>query len=41
MTIVEDAKRGLITEEMKVVAKAEGGTEDFIRRGIAGGHIVI
>ncbi|HJJ58557.1 MAG TPA: phosphomethylpyrimidine synthase ThiC, partial [Methanocorpusculum sp.] len=41
MTIVEDAKRGLITEEMKVVAKAEGVTEDFIRRGIAGGHIVI
>lgn len=41
MTIVEDAKRGLITEEMKVVAKEEGVTEDFIRRGIAGGHIVI
>ncbi|MDO5829044.1 MAG: phosphomethylpyrimidine synthase ThiC, partial [Methanocorpusculum sp.] len=41
MTIVEDAKRGLITEEMKVVAKAEGVTEDFIRRGIAEGHIVI
>ncbi|HJK05759.1 MAG TPA: phosphomethylpyrimidine synthase ThiC, partial [Methanocorpusculum sp.] len=41
MTIVEDAKRGLVTEEMKVVAAAEGVTEDFIRRGIAGGHIVI
>ncbi len=41
MTIVEDAKRGLITEEMKVVAAAEGVTEDFIRRGIAEGHIVI
>lgn len=41
MTIVEDAKKGLITEEMKVVAKSEGVTEDFIRRGIAGGHIVI
>lgn len=41
MTIVEDAKRGLITEEMKVVAKDEGVTEDFIRRGIAGGQIVI
>ncbi|MDV0441293.1 phosphomethylpyrimidine synthase ThiC [Methanorbis furvi] len=41
MTIVEDAKRGLITEEMKVVAAAEGVTEDFIRRSIAGGHIVI
>lgn len=41
MTIVEDAKRGLITEEMKVVAAAEGVPEDFIRRGIAEGHIVI
>ncbi len=41
MTIVEDAKRGIITEEMKVVAKDEGVTEDFIRRGIAEGHIVI
>ncbi|MCZ0861129.1 MAG: phosphomethylpyrimidine synthase ThiC [Methanocorpusculum sp.] len=41
MTIVEDAKRGLITEEMKVVAAAEGVTEDFVRRGIAGGHMVI
>ena len=41
MTIVEDAKRGIITEEMKVVARDEGVTEDFIRRGIAEGHIVI
>ena len=41
MTIIEDAKKGLITEEMKVVAKSEGVTEDFIRRGIVGGHIVI
>lgn len=41
MTIVEDAKRGIITEEMKIVAKDEGVTEDFIRRGIAEGHIVI
>ena len=32
MTIIEDAKKGLITEEMKVVAKSEGVTEDFIRR---------
>jgi Thiamine biosynthesis protein ThiC len=40
MTIVEDAKKGLITEEMKIVAKDEGVTEDFIRRGIAEGHIV-
>ncbi|HJJ88665.1 MAG TPA: phosphomethylpyrimidine synthase ThiC [Methanocorpusculum sp.] len=41
MTIVEDAKRGLVTEEMKIVAASEGVTEDFIRRGIASGQIVI
>ncbi len=41
MTIVEDAQAGIITDEMKVVAKQEGVTEDFIRRGIAAGHIVI
>ena len=41
MTILEDAKRGIITSEMKVVAKAEGVTEDFVRRGMAQGRIVI
>ncbi|MEI8331662.1 MAG: phosphomethylpyrimidine synthase ThiC, partial [Methanomicrobiales archaeon] len=41
MSIVADAKRGIITEEMKIVAKQEGVTEDFVRRGVAGGHIVI
>lgn len=41
MSIVEDARRGVITEEMKVVAAQEGVTEDYIRRGIAAGHIVI
>ncbi|PKL60592.1 MAG: thiamine biosynthesis protein ThiC [Methanomicrobiales archaeon HGW-Methanomicrobiales-4] len=41
MSIVEDARRGIITEEMKVVAAQEGVTEDYIRRGIAAGHIVI
>ncbi|MCP1661820.1 MAG: phosphomethylpyrimidine synthase ThiC [Methanocalculus sp. MSAO_Arc1] len=41
MTILEDARRGIITEEMKRVAQSEGVTEDFIRRSIAGGHIVI
>ena len=41
MTILEDAKKGIITDEMKAVAKAEGVTEDFIRRGMAQGHIVI
>jgi phosphomethylpyrimidine synthase len=41
MTVVEDAKRGTITEEMKIVARQEGVTEDFVRRGVAGGHIAI
>jgi len=41
MTIVEDAKNGVITEEMKIVAKAEGLEPEFIRRGIAAGRIVI
>jgi len=41
MSIVADAKRGIVTEEMKKVAAQEGVTEDFIRRSVAGGHIVI
>ncbi|AAM30721.1 5-hydroxybenzimidazole synthase [anaerobic digester metagenome] len=41
MTIVEDAKKGIITEEMKIVAKDEGLDPEFIRRGIAAGRIVI
>jgi phosphomethylpyrimidine synthase len=41
MSLITDAKRGIITEEMKIVATQEGVSEDFIRRGIAGGHIVI
>jgi phosphomethylpyrimidine synthase len=35
MSIVADAKRGIVTEEMKIVAKQEGVTEDFVRRGVA------
>ncbi|AKB23777.1 Thiamin biosynthesis protein ThiC [Methanosarcina sp. MTP4] len=41
MTIVEDAKNGIITEEMKIVAKEEGLDPEFIRRGIAAGRVVI
>ncbi|MEN6610950.1 MAG: phosphomethylpyrimidine synthase ThiC [Methanoregulaceae archaeon] len=41
MSLVADAKSGRITEEMKLVAQQEGVTEDFVRRGVAGGHIVI
>jgi phosphomethylpyrimidine synthase len=41
MTLIEDARKGVITGEMKIVAQAEGVTEDFVRRGVANGHIAI
>ncbi len=41
MTLIEDAKKGIITEEMKIVARQEGVTEDFVRRGVANAHIAI
>ncbi len=41
MSLVLDAKNGIITEEMKEVARQEGLDPEYIRRGIAGGHIVI
>ena len=41
MSLIDSARSGTITEEMRIVARQEGVTEDFIRRGIAGGHIVI
>jgi phosphomethylpyrimidine synthase len=41
MSLIEDARAGRITAEMRQVAKDEGVTEDYVRRGIAGGQIVI
>ena len=41
MSLIEDARKGIVTEEMKIVARQEGVTEDFIRRSMVGGHIVI
>jgi phosphomethylpyrimidine synthase len=41
MSIIDEARSGIITEEMRIVARQEGVTEDFVRRGLAGGHIVI
>ncbi|MDI6718806.1 MAG: phosphomethylpyrimidine synthase ThiC [Methanomicrobiales archaeon] len=41
MGLIQDARRGVVTEEMRQVARAEGVTEDFVRRGVASGHIVI
>jgi phosphomethylpyrimidine synthase len=41
MSLITSAKRGMVTEEMQTVAREEGVTEDFVRRGIAEGRIVI
>ena len=41
MSLIEDARRGVITEEMWIVAAAAGITEDFVRRVVAAGHIFI
>ena len=41
MSLIDEARSGIITEEMRIVARQEGVTEDFVRRGMAGGHIVI
>ena len=38
---MDDAKKGIITEEMKAVAKAENVTEEFIRKSVAHGTIAI
>ncbi|MEN6343120.1 MAG: phosphomethylpyrimidine synthase ThiC [Methanospirillum sp.] len=41
MSLVLDAKKGIITEEIKEVARQEGLDPEVVRRGVAGGHIVI
>jgi phosphomethylpyrimidine synthase len=41
MTQLEKARRGGITEEMKIAAKAEGVSAETLREGIAKGTIVI
>ncbi len=41
MGLIQEARRGVVTEEMRQVARAEGVTEDFVRHGVANGHIVI
>lgn len=41
MTQFEDAKKGIITDEMETVAKNEGVSEKFIRKSVANGTIVI
>ncbi|WP_409200075.1 phosphomethylpyrimidine synthase [Methanobrevibacter sp. DSM 116169] len=41
MTQLQDARKGIITEEMKEVAKKENVSEDFILKSVAEGKIVI
>lgn len=41
MTQISDARKGILTEEMKEVAKKEGVSEDFILNSVAEGTIVI
>lgn len=41
MTQISDAKNGVITEEMKIVAKNEGVEPEYIRKMVAKGRIVI
>lgn len=41
MSLVNEAKKGNITEEMKRVAKDEGVESEFVRRGVESGRIVI
>ena len=36
MSLVDDARAGIITDEMKQVARQEEVTEEFVRRGVAG-----
>ena len=41
MTQMDEAKKGVITEEMKAVAADEGVSEEFIRKSVAQGTIAI
>ena len=41
MTQIEEAKKGVITEEMKFVAQKEGIDSEKLRRSVAKGHTVI
>ena len=41
MTQMDDAKKGIITDQMKAVAKIENVDEEFIRKSVAAGTIAI
>jgi phosphomethylpyrimidine synthase len=40
-TQLNQAKQGIITDEMRMVAEDEGLDPDFVRNGVAAGHMVI
>ncbi|HEY9162765.1 MAG TPA: phosphomethylpyrimidine synthase ThiC [Desulfomonilia bacterium] len=41
MTLLENARKGIITDEMTVVARYEGLSPEYVRKGLAEGTIVI
>lgn len=41
MTLIESAKKGVITEKMRLAAKYENAASEYIKNGIADGSIVI
>jgi phosphomethylpyrimidine synthase len=41
MTQLEAARKGVITEEMKICAEREGVSSEFIRKGVEDGYIVV
>ncbi|MCD6098612.1 phosphomethylpyrimidine synthase ThiC [bacterium] len=41
MTIIEKAQKGIITEQMRLVAEEENLSPEFIRKGVASGTIAI
>ena len=41
MTQLEKARKGLVTEEMKICATEEGVEAEYIRQGMVDGNIVI
>jgi phosphomethylpyrimidine synthase len=41
MTQLEAARKGVITEEMKICAEREGVSPEFIRKGVEDGHVVV
>ncbi|MBR5997823.1 MAG: phosphomethylpyrimidine synthase ThiC, partial [Deltaproteobacteria bacterium] len=41
MTQMEQARQGIVTEEMKIAAAAENVNPEFLRQGIAAGNIII